>query len=296
MLKFIKRDSLTAYGFLFPAYSLYVIFLLLPLAAGLVLAFFYTDRFTLEIEFVGFENFTYIFEDPRFWISFKNTFHFISLAVIMNVGVGLLLALLLDRAIPSTLLYFFRFAYFMPVLMSLAFASFVWQFLYSQEMGILNYYVQKLGFKPIGWITDSSKAMFSIVILDVWKNVGFFMVVILSALQNVPKHIIEASKIDGASELTTILRIKIPYIYPVLFFCVIIATIGGLQVFDSILIITNGGPGDATTSVVMYLVSEAFSNGDIGAGTATALILLIVILIVTTIQFTFVRLMEGINR
>lgn len=126
--------------------------------------------------------------------------------------------------------------------------------------------------------------MFSIVIIDVWKNVGFFIIILLAALQGVPRTLIEAARVDGASALTTLLRIKIPYIAPVLLFCVTFATIGGLQVFDSIQIITNGGPGDATRSVVMYMYSEAFGAGDLGTGSASALTLLVVIVAVVALQ------------
>jgi len=284
-----QREAVAAYGFLTPAYAIYILFLALPLVAALMLSVLEVDRLTLKAEWVGWANFDWIFTDPRFWQTFANTFYFIVLAVAGNVGLGLVLAVLLDRKLPGPLLYLFRLAYFLPVLVSLAFVSFIWQFLFSYDLGAINYYVKALGLPPVRWLTDKNIAMLSIIIIDVWKNVGFFLIVFLAALQGVPRTLLEAARIDGASALTTLYRIKLPFIAPVILFCVTYATIGGLQVFDSIKIITNGGPGDATRSVVMYMYSEAFNAGELGTGAASALTLLIVIAIVVAIQLGIAR-------
>lgn len=279
-----QRERHAAWAFLAPAYLIYLLFLLLPLLAALVLSVLQVDRLSLATEYVGLANFEWIFTDPRFWTTFRNTFYFISLAVLGNVGLGLILAVALDRKMPQVLLYFFRLAYFLPVLVSLAFVSFIWKFLYSYDLGVINYYLRQLGLPPVGWLNDQSVAMMSIIVIDVWKNVGFFIIIFLAALQGVPKTLTEAARIDGASALVTLWRIKLPYIAPVILFCITFATIGGLQVFDSIKIITNGGPGDATRSVVMYMYTEAFGAGDLGTGAASALTLLIVISVVVAVQ------------
>lgn len=279
-----QRERRAAFVFLAPAYLIYLLFLLLPLLAALLLSVLQVNRLTLDATFVGTENFNWIFTDPRFWTTFRNTFYFISLAVIGNVGIGLLLAVALDRKMPGFLLYFFRLAYFLPVLVSLAFVSFIWKFLYSYDLGVINYYLRLIGLPAVGWLNDQRVAMLSIVIIDVWKNVGFFIIIFLAALQGVPRTLTEAARIDGASAFVTLWRIKLPYIAPVILFCITYATIGGLQVFDSIKIITNGGPGDATRSVVMYMYTEAFGAGDLGTGAASALTLLVVISVVVALQ------------
>lgn len=284
MMQLRQRERRAAWAFLAPAYLIYLLFLLLPLLAALLLSVLQVDRLTLATEYVGLENFDWIFTDPRFWTTFRNTFYFISLAVIGNVGLGLILAVALDRKMPQVLLYFFRLAYFLPVLVSLAFVSFIWMFLYSYDLGVINYYLRQLGLPAVGWLNDQDVAMLSIVIIDVWKNVGFFIIILLAALQGVPRTLIEAARIDGASPIVTLWRIKLPYIAPVILFCITFATIGGLQVFDSIKIITDGGPGDATRSVVMYMYSEAFGAGDLGTGAASALTLLVVISAVVAVQ------------
>lgn len=264
---------------------LYALFIALPLVASLALSVVDLDRLTLEINFVGVRNYEWVFEDPRFWRTFRNTFFFISMAVIGNVGGGFILAVLLDQKFPTFILYFLRLAYFLPVLTSLAFVAFIWKFLFATDLGVVNYYVQQLGFQKIGWLSDADVAMYSIIVVDVWKNVGFFVIIILAALQGIPRQLLEAAKIDGASKSAVLLKIKIPFIAPVLLFLVTFATIGGLQVFDSIRIMTNGGPGDSTRSVVMYMFEEAFSAGEPGTGAVSALVLLIVISIVVALQY-----------
>ncbi len=279
-----QRERRAAWAFLAPAYLIYLLFLLVPLLAALLLSVLQVDRLTLATDYVGLANFEWIYTDPRFWTTFRNTFYFISLAVIGNVGLGLILAVALDRKMPQFLLYFFRLAYFLPVLVSLAFVSFIWKFLFAYDLGVINYYLRQLGLTPVGWLNDQRVAMLSIVIIDVWKNVGFFIIIFLAALQGVPRTLTEAAQIDGASAMVTLWRIKLPYIAPVILICVTFATIGGLQVFDSIKIITNGGPGDATRSVVMYMYTEAFGAGDLGTGAASALTLLVVISAVVAVQ------------
>ena len=287
-----QREMRAGYLFILPAYIIYLAFLLLPMLAALGLSFAQMDRISWDIEWVGFENFEWILSDPRFWKTFRNTFYFISMAVIGNVGLGLLIALALDRAIPAPILYLLRLAYFLPVLVSLAFVSFIWKFLYSTDLGVINYFLRQVGLSNVPWLTSSSMAMFSVVIMDVWKNMGFFIIIFLAALQGVPRTLMEAASIDGAKGWTVLRRIKIPYIAPVILFCITYATIGGLQVFDSIKILTDGGPGDATRSVVMYMVSEAFNVGDLGTGAASAMILFLTIGIVVAVQFGLVRLLS----
>ena len=194
------------------------------------------------------------------------------------------LAVLLNRALPRSVLYVFRLAFFFPVLVAAAFVSHIWKFLYSYDLGAINYYLRAGGLPAIGWLTDGSVAMISVVIMDVWKHVGFFMIILLAALQSVPRDLLEAARIDGASGLTIFLRIVVPYIAPVILFCITYATIGGLQVFDSVRILTNGGPGDSTRSVVLYMFDEAFGAGDLSTGAIAALTLLIVISIVVAAQ------------
>jgi multiple sugar transport system permease protein len=286
-----RREAWAGYGFLAPAYVLYVLFALLPAIATLGFSLTSVDRFTWNFEFVGLDNLRFVLSDRRFWTSFVNTFVFVALAVTGNVGVGLLMAVLLDRTLPPVVLYVLRLAYFLPVLVSTALVSLVWQFIYSTDLGILNYYLTETGLPKIGWLTDRRVAMISVVIMDVWKHFGFFMIILLAALQSVPRSLIEAGELDGASAAQMFFFVKLPIIAPVILFCITYATITGLQMFETVRILTSGGPADATISMVMYMYDQTFGAQDIGAGTSAALVLLVAIVLVTIVQIRLGRRM-----
>ena len=195
------------------------------------------------------ENFERFFTGDRSLQIFWNTLCFAIFAVAGNVTVGLLLALALNRAMPSFLLYLFRLAYFLPVIIAAAFVSIVWGYFYGDDLGVINYYLIRLGFAPVHWLTSSRTAMMSIILMDVWKNAGFFMIIFIAALQGVPKSIMDAAIMDEPSYWRRFFRIVLPWISPVVFFAIVYASIGALQVYESIVILTQGGPGDATRSM-----------------------------------------------
>ena len=284
-----RAEARAAFWFVLPGYSLYLLFAFLPALATVVFSLTYLDRYTWHIQFVGLDNIIYVLTDRRFWTSFLNTFYFVSLAATFNVAIGLVFAAMLDRSMPRVILYVLRLGYFLPVLVSTALVSLVWKFLYSSDLGILNYYLVNLGLPRIGWLSDERVAMISVVIMDVWKHFGFFMIIQLAALQSIPRELLEAAELDGAGPILIFFSIKVPMIAPVTFFCLTYATITGLQMFESIRILTSGGPGDATISMVMYMYDETFSAQDVGTGSSAALVLLITIIIVTLIQFRIGR-------
>ena len=286
-LKLRQRGA--AAFFLTPAYLLYAFIFLIPILATFAFSLNYIDRVTFRFEFVGLDNFAWIVTDGRFWTTFKNTLVFVVLAGIGNVGLGLVFALLLNRSLPAFVLYLFRLVFFLPVLVPISTIAFVWRFMYSTDFGLINYYLGTIGIRGIGWLTDADVAMASVLIFDIWKNFGFYMIIFLAALQGVPRDLIEAARIDGARRRSVFFKITLPIISPIVFFCVTYATITGLQVFDSVRVMTNGGPGDSTRVTVMYMVEEAFGAGDIGTGAAAALVLLFLIGLVTAVQFAVGR-------
>jgi multiple sugar transport system permease protein len=234
---------------------------------------------------VGLDNFVRFFTDDRSLQIFWNTLRFTLFAVTGNICVGMLFALALNRQMPAILLYLFRLAFFLPVIIAAAFVSIVWGYFYGDDLGVINYYLIRLGVTPIHWLTSSHNAMMSIVIMDVWKNAGFFMILFIAALQGVPKSLMEAAIMDGASYWRRFFRIVLPWISPVVFFAIVYASIGALQVFESIVILTLGGPGDATRSMSIYIVEEAFDSFEIGYAASVAVVMTIVILAITVLQF-----------
>jgi multiple sugar transport system permease protein len=277
----------TGYLFALPSLVLYLAFVLVPVILTIILSFSYYDP-QLGSHWVGLDNFKRFFTDPRSRQIFWNTLRFTAMAVTGNVTVGLLLALALNRVMPSWLLYFFRLAFFLPVIIAAAFVAIVWGYFF-QDSGIFNYYLARLGLPTVRWLTSAQNAMPSIVFMDVWKNTGFFMIIFIAALQGVPKSIVEAAIMDGASPWRRFWRITLPWISPVVFFAVVYASIGALQVFESIYILTKGGPGDATRSMSINIVEEAFGSYQIGYGAAVAVVMTVVILIITGVQMLVSR-------
>jgi multiple sugar transport system permease protein len=278
-----------AYLFVAPSLILYAAFVLAPVVVTFILSFSYYDPM-MGSRWVGLENFERFFTDDRSLQIFWNTLRFTLFAVAGNVTVGLLLALALNRAMPGFVLYLFRLAYFLPVIIAAAFVSIVWGYFYGDDLGVINYYLIRLGFRPVHWLTSSSTAMMSVVIMDVWKNAGFFMVIFIAALQGVPKTLMEAAIMDGASYWRRFFRIVLPWISPVVFFAIVYASIGALQVFESIIILTRGGPGDSTRSMSLYIVEEAFDSFEIGYAASVAVVMTLVILVITSIQLLASRL------
>ena len=284
-----RAQARAAYLFVLPSFALYALFVLAPVVVTFVLSFSYYDPMAGS-RWVGLENFERFFTDDRSLQIFWNTLRFTLFAVAGNVSVGLLLALALNRAMPTFLLYLFRLAFFLPVIIAAAFVSIVWGYFYGDDLGVINYYLIRLGFRPVHWLTSSSTAMMSIVIMDVWKNAGFFMIIFIAALQGVPKTLIEAATMDGASYWRRFFRIVLPWISPVVFFAIVYASIGALQVFESIVILTRGGPGDATRSMSLYIVEEAFGSFEIGYAASVAVVMTLVILVITSTQLLASRL------
>src|ERR1700737_4117860 len=228
-----KAQTRAGYLFILPSFVLYAVFVLAPVIVTFVLSFTYYDPMAGS-RWVGLENFQRFFTGDRSLQIFWNTLCFAIFAVTGNVTVGLLLALALNRAMPAFLLYLFRLAFFLPVLTPAPFRLIVWGFFYGDELGVINFYLIRLGFTPVHWLTSSRTAMMSIIIMDVWKNTGFFMLIFLAALQGVPRTIMDAAVMDGASYWRRFFRIVLPWISPVVFFAIVYASIGALQVYESI--------------------------------------------------------------
>jgi len=278
-----RAQATTGYLFVLPATVLYLTFVIAPVIVTTILAFAYYDPM-LGSQWVGFDNFIRFFTDQRSLQILWNTLRFALFAVTFNVSIGLLLALALNRAMPGWLLYFFRLAFFLPVIIAAAFVSIVWTYFYGDDLGVINYYLRLIGLPGVRWLTDAGQAMTSIIIMDVWKNTGFFMIIFIAALQGVPKSILEAAVMDGTPAWRQFFRITLPYISPVVFFCIVYASIGALQVFESIVILTQGGPGDATRSLSIQIVEEGFGSFQIGYAASISVVMTVIILIITAIQ------------
>ena len=282
-MKKASSDTLPAYLFVAPTLSGYLLFVLGPLIAAIVLSFTHYDMMSPP-RLVGFSNYARLISDARLAVVYKNTALFALTAVVLTVGIGTFLGMAVNKRLPAFLKYILRTAYFFPVLVGMIYAAMVWKFLFNRDLGVVNYYLHFFNVPPIPWLTSSAWAIWSVILVYVWKNVGFTMLTTLAGLQNISEELYEAARIDGAKPHTVLFRITIPLLSPVILFNVTITMINTLQEFDSIVALTNGGPGDASRTVVMYIYDKAFRSFDMGYASAIAVMLFAVISIVTLLQ------------
>jgi multiple sugar transport system permease protein len=279
-----RRRALLGYLFILPTILSIALFTAGPVIASFGLSFFQWNVID-DPRWVGLDNYQTLANDSRALQSFVTTGKFVVLAVSLQIVVSLLLALGVQSLHSTGLRFFFRTAFFLPLLTSAASISIVLAYMFNQDFGVINYYLGELGFDGIPWLNSAGWALITIVLAYVWQQVGFTFIVFTGGLAGINKDILEAADLDGASGFRRLWDITIPMLSPTLLFVGVTGVIGALQVFSEPFVMTNGGPGDATRTVVMVLYESAFSFLMIGYGSAIAVVLFTVILLVTAIQF-----------
>lgn len=280
-----KKESMAAYLFTLPSFIGFIGFVLIPIIWVIVISFQEYNVFTGASEFIGLENYIRVISDPRSVTTLKNTLWYTVFCSIGNTGIGLVLAVLIDDILPPKLNVFFRSVYFFPSLIALTFVAIIWQEFLQTDTGVINYYLGMLGIGKIGWLSDQSFSKYAVLILDVWKNAGMSMLLILAGLQNVDRGLLEAAKIDGAGAVQRFFRIIIPVASPQIFFVMLMNVTGALRIYESIYVLTGGGPGDSSRSLVMLIAEKGFTSFDYGTASALSILLLGLIAVVTIIQF-----------
>jgi multiple sugar transport system permease protein len=279
-----RRKALLGYLFILPSLLGVLIF-----TAGPVLASFGLSLYQWNVispaKFVGLDNYERLAQDSRALKSFVTTGQFVALAVSLQLAVSLLLAMGVQNLRHAGLRYLFRTAYFLPLLTSAASISIVLAYMFHQDFGVINYYLRQVGFDRIPWLNSPGWALIAIVLTYVWQHIGFTFIVFLGGLGGISRDVLEAADLDGASGWRRFWDVTLPMLSPTLLFATVIAVIDALQVFAEPFVMTNGGPGDATRSVVMIIYEAAFSFLQIGYGSAIAVLLFLIILLVTAIQF-----------
>jgi len=236
------------------------------------------------VEFIGLRNFQTLLRDSSFRIAFWNTIYFTGVTVPLTVVLALALALALNRGLRA--LPAFRAIHFFPHIASTVAVAVVWQFLYHPDMGPINQFLSALGVEsPPRWTASVTWAMPAVIIMSVWKSVGYYMVMFLAGLQAIPGYLYEAALIDGAGPWQRFRYVTLPLLSPTMFFVIIINLINSFKVFDQIYIMTQGGPGRATSVLVYYIYIQAFVNQNFGYASAMAFVLFILVLVVTIFQF-----------
>lgn len=273
--------------FVAPALTLIGLFFFLPVAASLLLSFTDFDIYALgrldRLRFIGLENYRRLLNDPMFWTALKNTLYFVIVGGPLSVLVSLGAALLVNHRL-TRFQGVFRTLLFLPVVTTLVAVAVVWRYLYHPRYGFLNYVLGMAGLPPINWLGDPHWAMPAIILMAVWKNFGFNMVVFIAGLQSIPRRLYEAAEIDGADGWAQFRYITLPMLAPTFLFVTVITLIGYFQLFAEPYVMTQGGPADSTLSVALLMFQEGFRWWNLGYAAAVAFVLFLIILAGTLIQ------------
>jgi multiple sugar transport system permease protein len=290
------RTSYAGWFFVGPALIAIAVFFVVPVASALVMSFTDFDIYALadlrNLRFIGLENYTRLLQTPLFWHALLNTGVFVVLGVPLSIGVSLGAALLLHSR-SARFKAFYRTVYFAPVVTTLVAVAVVWRYLLHTRYGWLNYAMGAFGIEPIDWLGDPQWAMPAIVLLSVWKNFGYNMIILLAALQAVPPDLYEAARIDGASAWRQLRDVTLPSIAPVLLMVSILTMAGHFQLFAEPYVMTQGGPAQRTITVLYFMYEEGFKWWSLGSASAVAFVLFLIMFAVTLLQMRAARYSEA---
>ncbi len=282
MISYYKKYA--PYLFLLPAAIVLGIFFFIPFFDTVILSFKDYSSSIYNPTWVGVSNYVYLMKSPEFYKVIFNTLVFLVCAVPLLAIIPLILAIMINQKIRGITLY--KLLIYLPVIVSIVVAAIAFKWLYAQT-GILNYVIGRLGFNPIGWLTDPRFALFSVIIVTVWKGIGYYMMIYLAALMSAPKDLYEACEVDGANFIQKHLTVSLPHLMPTLALVTTISSISALKVFAEIYVMTKGGPLNSSKTIVYYIYERAFENLDLGLASAAAVILLCIVMVFSIINVVF---------
>jgi multiple sugar transport system permease protein len=278
-----SRESVAAFLLLLPATVFMVTFVLVPAVWAFILSFMQWNMISAP-HFAGFLQWRKVFLSIAPRSSVTTTITIVLLSSPVAIIMGLLLAVVLDN-IPFGKI-FYRTVFFVPVIVTLTAISFVWLDLFNTQKGFFNYLLNLAGLPSVNWLTDPTMARLSVSIVLIWRNVGFNMLIFLAGLQGIDESYYDAAIVDGASETQQFLKITIPLLSPVTFFLFVLMIINGFQLYEPVYIITGGGPGYSTSTLVYFIYRTAFVDFNAGLASAMSMVLLVLIGLFTAISWT----------
>jgi len=267
--------------FLVPYLVIFSIFRFIPSVGGLVVSFF---KWSLggDPKFVGIDNYVNLAQDGSFYTSIRNTLSFFVLTVPVLVVASLLLAMLLNQKLAGRRVM--RTISIIPYVLIPSIVGIMWNWMFDNNFGLLNYYIKKLGGSPVFWLTDERFALIAVSIVVVWTYIGYDMILFLAGLQGIPKETYEAAEVDGASTFQVFWHITLPLLKPVTMMVSTLTLVNVVQLFDQIYVMTNGGPGTSTLTMVQYMYTSAFTNYELGYGSAIEVVILVLLMVLITVQ------------
>ncbi len=287
-----RAGARAAWLFLAPALAVIGVFFFVPVVASLALSFTDFDLYAIadprNARFVWLHNYAALLHTPVFWTALKNTVYFVAVGAPLSVLVSLATALLVNARLVR-FRAFFRAAYFAPFVTTLVAVAIVWRYLYQPRYGLLNAVLGTVGLGPIDWLGDPRWAMPAIILLAVWKNFGYSMLIFIAGLQRIPGELYEAAELDGAGAWARFRYVTLPLLAPTFLFVGIITAIGYFQLFAEPYVMTQGGPLKSTLSMVLYMYEEGFRWWRLGSAAAVAFVLFVIILGCTLLQLRVQR-------
>lgn len=292
--KWFRREYLDAYILIAPAVLLFLFFVIYPLVRTIQVSFYDYGLTDQRMKYIGLQNYILMFKDSVIWRAIRNNLIILVGSVIFQVGMGLVLAAVLNRGIRwgKTI---FRTIHFAPMVMSVVAVGVLWQLVYDPGVGILNKILKMLhlGVPQQGWLGDPHLVIYAILAAACWQYTGFMMVLLLAGMQSVPQELYEAANLDGASEIQSFFYVTIPVIRNVILAAVLVTMIGAFKVFDIVYVLTRGGPANASQVLGTYIYYQAFTNNSAGYGSAIAVVLLVIAVILGFVQLIFTNRSAG---
>lgn len=276
-------ESATALLILLPTLLLVSLFVLWPLLQVFYLSLTNWSLSKHTKDFIGLDNFAFLFKDPNFLKAMKNTFLYAFIKIPLDLVLALGFAMLLDKAVPFR--RFFRAAYFAPVIVPIVASALIWIWFYDPGIGPFNQILKVFGIAPLQWLSDERTALLSIIIFSVWRGLGYDILLFLAGLQGISETYIEAARIDGASPRQIFWKIKLPLLSPIVYFVLLMGVINSFKIFTEISVMTpNGGPLYSTGVMVYYIYEAAFTRSRFGRAAAASVVLFLIVLALTFVQ------------
>ncbi len=279
-----RRNNLLGWLFIAPPIVIFTVFIFAPMGVALFVSLHKWNLLS-SMKFVGFKNYIKMFHSDSFWNSLRVSLIYVLGTVPTSVIFAMILAILMNQKIYG--LAFYRIMIYLPVITSMAAAAIVFQYLFEPEFGFINFVLTSVGLPKMKWLNDPHQALFALIVVGIWKRVGYNTIILLAGLQAIPSVYYEAAKIDGANSYQVVRKITIPLLSPVTFFVTIMQIIASLKVFTSIVVMTEGGPAGGTEAIPYYLYKNAFQYHKMGYASAVAYVLFAIIFIFTLLQFKF---------
>ncbi len=279
------KKSVIGWIFVLPSFAVFMIFMVAPIIMGFWYSLTDYTGLSKDCNFIGFQNYLKMFQDRYFIVSIKNNIIYAVLYSLLTLMISLALATLLNQL--TKLKKLFRMVFFLPYISSMVSVAIIWKAIFNPSGGPLNSVLMQIGIEnPPHWLSSTTWALYSVIIVSIWKTCGYYMLIFLAGMQNISEDLYEAASLDGAGKWQRYKSITLPLLSPTIFLNMILITINSFQVFDLISVMTDGGPGISTNVLAYRIYDESFKSMHMGYASAIAYVLFVIILLITLVQFT----------